>query len=169
MQITVRVTEIILQWVLVSTLITSSISTNCKNLIMLHVLNISSCLLTKKKVLSIFLVLILLHPFFNIHRNWFFSLFSTSRMCMEYKVWRTITCQLHWNTLVLQASNVKGISELFQQSKFISTSTAMKYCFSLIIQRWNTTCQHSDGIQLCSTALKKYISQPKRLLQILAV
>ena len=114
MQIIVRVAEIILQWLVVSKLIAKSTSTNCKNFILVHVLNISNCLLIRKNVLSIFLVLILLQPFFSIHTNWFFSFLSTSQMCMECKVWRTITCQLRLNTLVLQASNVKGISELFQ-------------------------------------------------------
>ena len=141
MQITVRVTEIILQWVLVSTLITSSISTNCKNLIMLHVLNISSCLLTKKKVLSIFLVLILLHPFFNIHRSWFFSFFSTSRMSigiqsmennyllasLEYSCITGKYCEVHFRAFL-----VKQVY-LYQYSDEIllltSNSTGKKYYF----------------------------------------
>ena len=78
MHIIVRVAEIILQWVVVRTLITKSMSTNCKNLILVHVLNISNCLEIRKNVLSMFLLLNLLHPFFNIHSNWFFNFLSTS-------------------------------------------------------------------------------------------
>ena len=116
MQITERVTEIILQWVLVRTLITNSISTSCKHLMMLQVLNISSCLLTKKKVLSMLLELILLHSFFNIHRSWFFNFFSTSRMSigiqsmennyllasLEYSCTTGKYCEVHFRAFLVK-------------------------------------------------------------------
>ena len=141
MQITKRVNEMILQWVLVRTLITSNTSISCRHLMRLQVLNMSSCSLTKKKVLSMLLESVLLHSFFNIHRSWCFNFFSTSRMSigiqsmeniyllasMEYTCITGKYCEVHFSAFL-----VKQVY-LYQYSDEIllltSTSTGKKYYF----------------------------------------